>query len=251
MIFMGVGITQNTQAAETSGWQYEITPYLFAADLDGTAGIRGVTADVDLSFDDITDLQQGIFTGMFTAQKDKWSYGLDAVYLNSEDERSRSVSGPFGRVTVNGALELTTKIHVYQGTLGYRVLDDTTKLDLLGGVRYTKLEVDADVEITTVPGIVFPGSTLSADDSESWTDIVVGIRVLHPLSHNVSLIGYADAGAGGSDSTYQLMAGVNWEFKEDFTAKVGYRIMDWDYEDGGAVWDMQASGMYLGLGIGF
>jgi opacity protein-like surface antigen len=58
-------------------------------------------------------------------------------------------------------------------------------------------------------------------------------------------------GAGGSDLTYQVIAGANWEFSEGYTAKVGYRILSWDYENNGTVWDMTASGMYMGLGIRF
>ncbi len=252
MIFMGVGITHNIQAAESDAWQYEVTPYFLAAGLDGKAGVRGVTADIDMSFSDIWDDLEGAFMGMFTAQKGRWFYGLEAVYFKLEDEGSTSVSGPlFGKVTVDGALELTTKMYVYQGTVGYRLKDDTTKVDLLGGLRYTKIDIDADVVINTAPGIVFPGAATSASGSESWTDAVVGMRVLHPVSDEVSLVGYADVGAGGSDLTYQLIAGVNWEFKEDYTAKIGYRVLDWDYEDSGTVWDMQASGMYLGLGIAF
>jgi opacity protein-like surface antigen len=157
-------------------------------------------------------------------------------------------------VTLDGALQLTTSINVYQGSIGYRVVDDRTKVDLIGALRYTQVKADMNVVLTTTPPISFlPGGTSSAAGSEDWTDVVVGVRALHPLTDNVSLLGYADVGAGGSDLTYQLIAGVNWEFAQDLTAKAGYRVMDWDYENesAGNVWDMQASGMYLGLGFKF
>ncbi len=233
-------------------WQFEITPYLFAAGLKGQAGVRGVTADVDMSFNDIWDNLDSAFMGLFTAQKGRWSYGLEGVYFKITDEDSTSVTGPFGNVTVDGALKLTTSINIYQGSVGYRVYDDTTKVDLIGAVRYTQVKADMNVALTTTPGIVFPpNSTLSAGGSEDWTDGVIGVRVLHPVSDKVSLLGYADIGAGGSDLSYQMIAGVNWEFVKDFTAKAGYRVMDWDYENDGTVWDMQASGTYLGLGFKF
>ena len=243
-------------ATGTSGdrdaWQFEVTPYLFAAGLNGQAGLRGVTADIDMPFSDIWDNLDSAFMGLFTAQKGRWSYGLEGVYFKIADEGSKSVSGPFGRVTVDGALELTTSINVYQGSVGYRVLDGTTVVDLIGALRYTQVKADMNVVLTTTPGIVFPpGNTLSADGSESWTDGVIGVRVLHPIAESVSLLGYADVGAGGSDLTYQLIAGANWEFAQDITAKAGYRVMDWDYENDGTTWDMQAGGMYLGLGFKF
>jgi hypothetical protein len=248
---MGIVTTPASIAAEPDSWQYEVTPYFLAAGLNGTAGVRGVTADVDMSFSDVMDSLEGGFMGLFAAQKGRWSYGLEGVYFKLGDEATKSVSGPFGQVTVNGALELTTKMYIYQGTVGYRLVDEATSVDLLGGLRYTKLDAEANVVITTVPGIVFPGGAISASGSESWTDAVAGVRAIHPLSDNLDLIGYADVGAGGSDLTWQLIAGLNWEFKKDFIAKAGYRVLDWDYEDGGTVWDMQASGMYLGLGIRF
>ena len=233
-------------------WQFEITPYLFAAELNGQAGIRGVTADIDMPFSDIWDNLDSAFMALFTAQKGRWTYALEGLYFKISDEGSKSVTGPFGQVTVDGALELTTSLNVYQGSVGYRVLDNSTVVDVIGAIRYTQVDLAMTVVFNTTPGIVFPpNSTLSADGSESWTDAVVGVRVLHPVSKNVSLLGYADVGAGGSDLTYQLIAGANWEFAKDFTAKAGYRVMDWDYEDDDTVWDMQARGMYLGLGFKF
>ncbi len=243
-------ITANSGNSDV--WQFEITPYLFAAGLKGQVGVRGVTADVDMSFGDIWDNLDSAFMGLFTAQKGRWSYGLEGVYFKITDEGSTSVNGPFGSVTVDGALQLTTSINVYQGSVGYRVLDDKTKVDLIGAVRYTDVKADMNVAITTTPPITFPpGGALSAGGSEDWTDAVVGVRALYPVLNKVHLLGYADIGAGGSSTTYQLIAGVNWEFVKNFTAKAGYRVLDWDYENGGTVWDMQASGMYLGLGFKF
>ena len=106
-----------------------------------------------------------------------------------------------------------------------------------------------DVDVTFAPPLF--GGSLSEDGSESWVDAVVGLHAVHSVSDVVSLVGYADIGAGGSDLTYQFMGGVNWEFNEGYTAKIGYRYLYWDYEDGGTVWDMTASGPYLGLGIRF
>lgn len=243
--------SQYGAAVESDAWQYEVTPYVLAAGLEGDAGVRGVTSDIDMSISDVLDDLEAGFMGLFTARKGPWSYGLEGVYFKLSDQAAKTVTGPFGHVTVNGALSLTTKMYVYQGTLGYRVLDGTTAVDLLAAARYTKLDLDADVVITTSPGIVFPGGARSAGGSESWTDGVIGVRAEHALNDEWSLLGYADVGAGGSDFTYQFILGANWEFARDYIAKVGYRQLYWDYEEDGTVWDMTASGPYLGLGIRF
>ena len=248
---LGVGASQTGHAVEADAWQYEITPYALTAGLEGTAGVRGVTSDIDMSISDVLDDFEAGFMGLFSARKGPWMYSLEGVYFKLADQPAHSVTGPFGRVTVNGALDLTTKMYVYQGSIGYRVLDGDTSVDVIGGLRYTKLDLDMSVTLTTTPGIVFPGGTRSASGSESWTDGVVGALVQHSVSDQVALIGYADVGGGGSDLTYQLIAGANWEFNKGYTAKAGYRLLDWDYEEGGNVWDMTASGPYLGLGIRF
>lgn len=251
LVLVGCVASQMASSAQGDDWQYEVTPYLFAAGMDGKIGIRGVTSDVDASFGDITDnLDQG-FMGLFTASKGPWTYGLEGVYMKLSDEGSESVTGPFGDVEVDSALKVSSKMYIYQGSVAYRVLDETTAVDLVGAARYTKLETDASVAITTTPGIVFPGGASSASGSESWTDVVVGVNALHPLNKQWSLLGYADVGGGGSDLTYQFMLGANWEFARDFNAKVGYRQLYWDYENEGTVWDITASGPYLGLGIRF
>jgi hypothetical protein len=247
----GLALSQACAAGDTDGWQFEVTPYLLGAAMDGTVGARGFETDVDVSFSDILDHLDAGFMGVFAAQKGRWSFALEGVYMKLEADSSKSVSGPGGVVSVDGELEVMSSLSIVQGTVGYRVVDAGTRLDLLGALRYTRLEAELDVTTQFTPGVVFPGGSRSGDDTESWTDAVVGLRVSHPVSDKVSLLGYVDAGAGGSDLTYQVIAGVNWEFAKDYIAKLGYRRLYWDYDDGGIVWDMTASGPYLGLGIRF
>lgn len=237
-------------AAEQGGWPFEVTPYLFAAGLNGTAGARGVEADVDASFSDIWDNLDIGLMGLFEARNGPWIVTFDVLYFEVSDQASKTVTGPFGQVTVKGALDVSSSVTVLQPSLWYRVLDERTKVDLGAGLRYTRLSLDLDVKIVTTP-IVFPDGRRSFSGSESWVDLVVGARVKHPISDRWSLTGYADLGGGGSSQTYQLMAGADWALNDRFTARAGYRYAYWDYEDGGTVWDMSASGPYLGLGIAF
>ena len=244
----GLGLSGVTAAAGDE-WQFEVTPYLLAAGMDGTVGVRGYEADIDMSFSDILDDLDGGFMGLFTAQKGPWLFALEGVYMKLEDGAARTVTGPGGVVSRTGKLDITNTMYIAQGTVGYQLMDDRTKLYALGALRYTDLEVEMDVDVAFAPPPF--GGSLSEHGSESWVDAVVGLHAVHSVSDVVSLVGYADIGAGGSDLTYQVMAGVNWEFNEGYTAKIGYRYLYWDYEDGGTVWDMTASGPYLGLGIRF
>jgi hypothetical protein len=238
--------------APTSGdWQFEVTPYLFASGLKGDLGVKGVTTNVDVSFEDISSNLDAGFMGMFTAQRGRWVYSLDGTYMKLTDMQSKTVTGPFGVVSVNGAVNAATTLKVWQGSIGYRVLDERTKVDMVGALRYTEIKADVYVAIGTVPAVVFPGGASADGGKESWTDAVIGARVVHPLNDQWSLVGYVDAGGSSGSSTYQWLAGVNWEFSKGFSAKAGYRELSWDYDKNGALWDIKASGPYLGLGIKF
>ena len=251
LVLCGFGGAVQSAAAEQAGWEFEVTPYLFSEGLSGTVGARGIEADVDASFSDIWDnLDLGLM-GLFEARKGPWIVTFDALYFEVSDQASKTVTGPFGQVTVKGALEVTSSVTVLQPSLWHRVLDERTTVDLGAGLRYTRLSLDLDVKIATDPGIVFPGGGASFSGSESWIDLVVGARVSHPISDRWTLTGYADLGGGGSSQTYQIVAGADWALNDRFTARAGYRYAYWDYEDDGTVWDISASGPYLGLGIAF
>ncbi|MGO4999539.1 hypothetical protein [Oceanisphaera sp. W20_SRM_FM3] len=248
---LSCGLSLASLADEGEHWQFEVTPYLFAAGLDGTVGVRGVTSELDVPFSDLVDDLDMGFMGLVTARKGPWSYGLETIYVKLSDQGSKSVTGPFGRVTLNGALDVSSEMYITQGSVAYRVLDNSTALDMIWALRYTQLDTQASVAINSTPSIVFPGGEKTASGSDSWTDAVIGVRVLHPLNEQWSLLAYGDVGGGGSKLTYQLLLGADWQFAENFTAKAGYRQLYWDYEKGGTVWDMTMAGPYLGLGIQF
>lgn len=232
-------------------WQFEFTPYLFGAGLDGTTGVGGVTADVGTSFSDVLQHLDSGFMAAFEAGKGQWGFGFDGVYFRLKDQKTNSWQGPGGIGSITGDLEATVTEQIYQLAAMYRLSDAAVKIDAVGAARYTRLDTDLNLVVTTGP--LLPGGTRSVGASESWWDPVIGIRIIAPFADDWSFVGYADIGGFGvgSDVTYQAIAGVNWQLSQTFTAKAGYRYFYQDYESGGFVWDMAAHGMYLGLGIGF
>jgi opacity protein-like surface antigen len=242
---------QPEAGSDADKWQFEITPYLFAAGMNGKTGIGSVTSDIDMSFDDILkNLDQG-FMALFEARKSLWTYGLEGVYFKLKNEGAKSWQGPLGN-TGSGSLEATMTEQLYQLTAGYRVMDEHTKVDVLGAVRYTQLDTDLNLVATTGSPLL-PDGSYSISGTKNWWDPVIGARVLVPLADAWTLVGYADFGGFGvgSDSTYQLLAGVNWQFSKSVNAKAGYRYLYQDYKDGNFVWDMKSSGYYLGAGFRF
>lgn len=248
---LGTAATAAQAVDAADSWQFEVTPYFLAAAIDATAGVGNVETDIDLSSSDVLENTEGGFMMMTTARHGKWSLGFDASYFKLVDGGSDSVSGPLGRATAKGTVEVTSEQWIYQPMLGYRVLDDKLKLDLYGGARYTKLQTDLDLKITTTIA-AFPGGERDFSADKDWTDLVAGGHVSFPLAQNWSLIGLADVGTGqDSDLSYQLLAAANWQISEMFSAKFGYRYIYQDFEEDAFSWEVVYSGIIAGVGIRF
>ena len=239
-----------TEAA-ADAWQFEITPYVFGAGLRGTTGVGQVKADVDSSFGDIMKHFDSGLMAAAEARKGPWGFAFDGVYFKLKDQGTRSWEGPGAIGNATGELDATVSQLVYQLAVAYRVRDDSTKIDVFGAGRYTRL--DTDLNLVTTTGPLLPGGNRSLSGSAEWWDPVIGVRVLLPFAEHWIFMGYADIGGFGVGSkvTYQAIAGVNWQFAKSFAAKFGYRYMYQDYDKNNFLWDMAAHGAYVGLGISF
>jgi opacity protein-like surface antigen len=246
-------LASNAIAAEESEqpWQFEFIPYLFAAGVDGTTGIRGVTADISVPLDKLVKNLDSVFMGIFEARRENWLFAFEGIYVRLEGDASRSWQGPGGIGGATGELTTTVKEQIYQPSLGYRVVDGRTTLYVIGAARYT--QVDTELNLVTTTGGLLPGGTRNLSGGKSWWDPVVGASIAVPFAEHWSLTGYVDVGGFGvgSDITYQAIAGAEWQFAKDFSARAGYRYLNQDFEDDGFVWDMALHGFYLGLGIRF
>ena len=238
---------QNENAEDV--WEVEITPYLFAAGLKGTVGFKGVTADIDVGTDQLLDNLNKAFMLFATAEKNNWVFALDTMYFNLEAEQARSWQGPLGNSST-ADLKADVEEQIFALAGGRRIVDDRSKLDLLAVARYTGMETTLGLKLTTGPDLL-PDGSRSITVKESWWDAAIAVKGKLPIAQKWDLTGYADVGAGGSDLTYQLMLGVNWQFSKTFSAKLGYRYLYQDYKANDLVWDMATSGGYLGLGIRF
>ena len=65
--------------------------------------------------------------------------------------------------------------------------------------------------------------------------------------------GHGDIGGFGASShlTFQVYGGLGYQANDWFSAELGYRVMDVDYEDGGFVYDMTVYGPTAGFRFRF
>jgi predicted porin len=220
------------RAAE-DGWQFKLTPYLWAMGVDGDVGVGPVSVPVDVKFSDaVQDLDLG---GMLSAEATHGPWGIlfDGSYLKLSDDA----------YTHLGKFVVEFEQWMLQGSAVYRAVNaEKTAMDLGLGGRYMSL----DTTIET------PSSAADLNESKGLMDPVVVARVRQQFTEKLYGVMYGDLGGFGvaSDLTWQLMAAAGYSFTKDVSLLVGYRYLDYDYEKDAFSFDAAESGLAIGVQIG-
>ena len=236
-LVLAVGAPALAQSASPD-WEFGVAPYLWGAGIDGDVKIgRLPSQGVEVSFSDLLDVLD--IGGMlaFEGRKGRWGFVVDGIYLKFEDD-APAPDPTFG--TVNA--ELTQQWYTAAATC--RVIDGKVALDLLGGARFTDMDVDL-----SLAGGVASGRAVSR--GTDWWDGIVGGRVRYKPTEHWTIMGYLDAGLGGSDLTWQLAGGASYSFNKTIAVGAGYRVLDQDYDKSGFQYDTAVAGPYVGVRFGF
>ena len=228
-------------AADTnsdSGWNSSLLIYLMGPNIDGDIGLGPVEGNIDLDPGDIFDAFDSGFLGLFGAEKDRWGFIIDTVYMDlSQDATSMG-----GQVTGEVGVEQL----ILGGLVSYK-LNDSARL-LFGG-----LYVDLDNTLR----LSGPIQERNFKVSEDWVDPVIGLRLTKQLSEKWELGGLAHIGGFGvgSDFTWQLSGDLTYAFTERTHLAMGFRYIDFDYEDGSGLdyfkFDVAEYGLAVGLRFDF
>jgi len=242
---------QTAAAASGAGWTFDFTPYIWGVAMRGEVQGGALPAiNIDMSFSDILDNLDAGFLGAFEARKGRWGMLFDAIYLKLKDSAtaSRTGPGPIG-ATATASAELEVAQTMLAAAVAYRVVEGRAPIDVLGGLRYAKIEADA-----TINGSFFAQTgTVARSAKKDWVDPYIGVRSLQPVAERWTFVSYLDIGGFGvgSELVWQALVGVNYDVSKTFAAKFGYRYLAVDYDKDGFTYDVANSGIYLGLGIRF
>jgi len=216
-------------AAHSQDWEWEITPYLWAAGIEGSvlAGPQG--ADISVEFEDLLNVLSGGALVRFEASKDRNRFFGDLVYLALEENNARD--------TVGGSIAADLDTLIIEA--GYsRKVSDTLAWDV--GVRYW------DFETALTPPIL-PAAT----SSHSWADGFTGPRFTVDISSNWTWITRANIGGGGSD----FALGVDLDFRRRFengnSLAVGFRALSVEFEKASSAVPLVLDTTFLGLTLGY
>jgi hypothetical protein len=231
---------------EPPGWAVQVTPYLWAAGLEGDISPfrRAPTIGIDKSFSDVMDsLNVGGFLNVW-ARNGRYVASFDIMYVDTTDAKAIGPLPPPIPVPpgtfIDGSIDTTEFMATVLG--GYRLIDAPSfSLDALAGVRVW--DIENDVTLSAL------GQSRSYGESFSWVDPVIALRAFAGLSGRTSLQAQADIGGfgAGADFTWSILATVNYSFTGNLSLSAGYKIVDVDYDHGGHVYDTRMDGPVLGV----
>lgn len=202
--------------------KYYASLYFWAA---GIGGESSQGSDIDVSFSDILDSLNMTYMGNVGAQKGKWTFSADIIYMDLGVKDNIS--------------NIKLKAWIVTPSVGYRVMEsEQANLDLLAGARYLYMK----------PRLII-GSLPKLETSENVWDGIVGLKGNYDLNEKWFMRGYADIGTGESDLTWQAFAGVGYKY-ENVDVLAGYRYIEWEFDDsdtgGRAFNNLNMSGPIIG-----
>src|SRR5438094_4728978 len=122
-------------------WQFTIAAPGWMAGLDGTIGVRGINADIDIGFDEILQHLDMIFAMRAEAQKGPFGIYGELIYIGLSD--GAQING-----LINNIHEVVNETLV-DGAFSWRLINQPRgSLDLVAGTHYTniyeQLELQSD-----------------------------------------------------------------------------------------------------------
>lgn len=252
------------QAIAQQGLSFSVTPYLWLPMIGGSLNYhlpegKAGSASIDL---DPTDYLAGLnFAGMINAEAryNRFSVLTDLMYVNLSSSVSTLRTSnlavlPGNPVTTTGKLDVSTRVGtgIWGLSGGYTVLEGAWgHLDAIAGFRLLFVDSTANHngsltfagprgETSTVFG---PTGSLSLS-RDLWNGIG-GLRARIQIPHsNFYLPFYGDAGAGGSNLTWQVAGGVGYKAGwADLT--LAWRYLAFNQSSNDVVKSLTLNGPYL------
>ena len=231
------------QDAQQGGWNFLVEPYLMFPNMKGEVGVADLPpAPVDEDPSDIfSHLQMGAML-YFEAHNDKWMFSSDLLYMDLESDLTPNDIVSDGKAQMSQVgFELASM----------RRLSKYFELGL--SAVYNKIDADVDMTFDTVLGT----NTRSVSMTEDWIDPTIVARATFPYGDKwFGQFRFNVGGFGvGSDLFWQIQADIVYHHSDKWQFVIGYRFMDFDYDQGSGVdrfvYDIQNFGPVLKAGYSF
>ncbi|NDY95503.1 hypothetical protein [Wenzhouxiangella limi] len=236
------------ESRSASDWEFQVTPYLWAAGLDGRVSHDGLPIELrpNASFGDVWSFLD--IGGMlrFEASKGRWGLVSDFIYVELSD-RERFLFG-----TAEADLDTDVFSAMLAGT--FRLVGEgrQSHLDVLFGVRYWELGAEIAFGIADeveIPSDLALPRQYRVKESGSSPEPVLGLKGHYALSRDFYLGGWAMLGGdfGQSVLTQDYMAFLGYSFSDHASLQLGYRRLEIDFDSSGLQLDTTMHGPTIGL----
>jgi len=226
------------QLDTTHVWRFNVTPYLWLAELNGQIGVGPVTSSVNLSAGNVLDMLK--FGVMVTAEAryGPWSGAVDGVYALLGAGRVFALRGD------TGSLSLNSSSTMIQPMGGYTFGDSAWAVDILASMRIWKLSNTLDVFSSQRPSNAHSAA-------RTWVDATPGFRVRWTPMEDVRFVFYADGGLGGSQTTWQIYSSLGYDVWRGVSLGLAYRALNVEYDRNAFLYNTTMQGLVFGLTFRF
>jgi hypothetical protein len=246
-------------------WHFSVTPYIWLPNVNGNLRIDSFPAGPGTSADAETgpnNYLENLTFALFLsgeARKGPWAVFTDIIGLDFANQESslKSVSGPNGDVHIPRDQNVNTETSLRGGvwTLAgsYTVArTDTATLDILAGARYLVIKTRIDWDLTTT--VAGPGISVQRSGNHSnrgdVVDAIVGLRGRLRFGGSWFVPYYLDIGTGGSNLTWQGLAGIGYSF-DWIDVLASYRNLSYDQSGDQLLQNIRFTGPAVGLTFHF
>jgi hypothetical protein len=203
------------QDKEPDDWWFQVTPYVWAAGINGGVTTGDFTAPIDESFGQLAFSAHGEFG------KGRVLGGIDFLTMKAGEDSIPLAAPELG---TSGDYRFTLIQMEFFGAYRFGGFGRPTRLDLLAGIRYHYQ--DQNLVIRATPIDKFRGF------SEAWVDFFAGARFGADLGRRWYVSARADAGGGGAKFTANAAAGIGFRIIRWLDVNLGFRYLFINYEDG-------------------
>ena len=154
-------------ASDQVGLKVELTPYLWAAGVDGSISVGQQTAHFNKSFSDLVDNVESAFMVLGVVSYDRFVLYADHDYMSLEGQSNLLPNGD----RVKGELDLD--INTFAGGYRFDTFGQDNTIDVLLGSR--NLTLDAKIRHTGI-------TNLSVSNNWDVTDTIVMLRPSFQIS---------------------------------------------------------------------
>jgi hypothetical protein len=229
-------------------WQFISAPHLWAAGIDGDVTIKGMTADVDIGFDEIRDHMSGGFMTYLELRKRKFGFYANPLWLKLTGDGSTSRGRSFRFEQQLWIVEFGAFYNLAQWGQ-----DKPLALDVIGGARYWNNHMELKLSGPLIDRV-------SSASTKDLIDPIIGLRANQRLTQKFSWSLRGDIGGFGisnnsTDFSWQAMGLLGYDLSRRCSLWGGYRALAYDKEDGSGAnkhgADVVLHGPILGLEIRF